>query len=136
MSVVVDCTGILAGLVSITAGCASVEPYGAAIIGSIGGLVYYTMSTVLKKCQIDDPLDASPVHFFCGIWGVVAVGLFATPANLLNVYESKRYGSECRGGGGGKEFVSLLWQLFQGLHWRVQVLGIENSVSSLHTILL
>lgn len=81
--------GILAGLVSITAGCSVVEPYAAIAIGAVGGLVYYFTSLGLKKLRIDDPLDASPVHFFSGFWGVVSVGFFATPANVLNVYGRK-----------------------------------------------
>jgi Amt family ammonium transporter len=39
--------------------------------------VYYGSSQLLLKLKIDDPLDASPVHFFCGMWGVLAAGLFA-----------------------------------------------------------
>ena len=78
--------GILSGLVSITGPCSVVEPWAAAFIGFIGGFVYYGSSTLLKKLQIDDPLDAAPVHFFCGIWGVIAVGLFAEKTYTLNLY--------------------------------------------------
>eukprot|EP00193_Tetraselmis_chui_P002035 CAMPEP_0177760892 /NCGR_PEP_ID=MMETSP0491_2-20121128/5513_1 /TAXON_ID=63592 /ORGANISM="Tetraselmis chuii, Strain PLY429" /LENGTH=448 /DNA_ID=CAMNT_0019276829 /DNA_START=9 /DNA_END=1355 /DNA_ORIENTATION=+ len=74
--------GILAGLVSITASCAVVEPYAAVIIGAIGASVYYYSAMLLRKLRIDDPLEASPVHFFCGMWGVIAVGLFATEEYL------------------------------------------------------
>lgn len=81
--------GILAGLVSITAGCSVVEPYAAASIGVVGGLIYYFASNALRKLQVDDPLDASPVHFFSGMWGVISVGFFATPANVMNVYGRK-----------------------------------------------
>lgn len=100
--------GILAGLVSITAGCSVVEPYAAAAIGVVGGLVYYFASMALKKMQIDDPLDASPVHFFSGIWGVISVGLFATPANLLNAYGSKTDVGLLYGGNGAQLGVQLL----------------------------
>lgn len=79
-------TGILAGLVSVSASCSVVEPYASAIIGAIGGAVYYASSTLIKRFQIDDPLDASPIHFFCGIWGVLSAGLFATPKNVKNAY--------------------------------------------------
>ncbi|CAD7698915.1 unnamed protein product [Ostreobium quekettii] len=78
--------GILAGLVSITAGCSVVEPYGAVLIGMIGGAVYKAASAALLRLRIDDPLDAGPVHFFGGVWGVLSVGFFATPANLRNAY--------------------------------------------------
>ena len=70
------CNGILAGLVSITAGCDGVTDYGACIIGLIGGLIYKASSDLLQKLKIDDPIDAFPVHGMCGIWGVLAVGFF------------------------------------------------------------
>ena len=73
--------GILAGLVSITAGCNVVEPWAAFVLGLIGGVVYTISCKLLIKMQIDDPLSASPVHFFCGAWGVIGTGLFATKAN-------------------------------------------------------
>ena len=54
--------GILAGLVSITAPCAVVEPVGAFVIGVIGGALQYFSSSLLLKLRIDDPLEATPVH--------------------------------------------------------------------------
>jgi Amt family ammonium transporter len=73
------CNGILAGLVSITAGCAYTLPWAAVLIGCVGAFVYYGAARLLLKLQVDDPLDAFPVHGACGIWGVVAVGLLAYP---------------------------------------------------------
>jgi len=73
------CNGILAGLVSITAGCAYTLPWAAALIGCVGAFVFYGASRLLLKLQVDDPLDAFPIHGACGVWGVVAVGLFAYP---------------------------------------------------------
>ncbi len=73
--------GILAGLVSITAGCNVTEPWSAFVIGLLGGVVYTYSCKLLVKLQIDDPLSASPVHFFCGAWGVVATGLLASKKN-------------------------------------------------------
>jgi Amt family ammonium transporter len=77
-----DLTGILnsalGGLVSVTANCNVVEPWAAAFIGMIGAFVYLGSSYCLKKLQVDDVIDASPVHYFCGIWGVLATGLFAS----------------------------------------------------------
>eukprot|EP00613_Pedinella_sp_CCMP2098_P029221 CAMPEP_0171724422 /NCGR_PEP_ID=MMETSP0991-20121206/24329_1 /TAXON_ID=483369 /ORGANISM="non described non described, Strain CCMP2098" /LENGTH=454 /DNA_ID=CAMNT_0012317247 /DNA_START=49 /DNA_END=1413 /DNA_ORIENTATION=- len=78
--------GVLAGLVSITAGCAVVEPWGAALTGIIGGFVYTGGSRLLKKCGVDDVVDAVPVHGFCGAWGVVAAALFVTKSNYKAVY--------------------------------------------------
>ena len=70
------CNGILAGLVSITAGCGNVEAGSAFAIGLVGGFIYQASSMALQKFKIDDPVDASPVHGFCGIWGVLAAALF------------------------------------------------------------
>jgi Amt family ammonium transporter len=95
--------GILAGLVSITAPCPVVEPYAAVIIGVLGGFVYYGSSMMLQKMKIDDPLDASPVHFFCGMWGVVSTGLFATKFNTCNVYGTSCDDYGALYGGGGKQ---------------------------------
>ena len=70
------CNGILAGLVSITAGCGNMESGCAVATGFIGALVYQGSSMLLQKLKIDDPVDAVPVHGFCGIWGVLAASLF------------------------------------------------------------
>lgn len=74
-------SGLLSGLVSITAPCAIVEPWASMLIGIIGAIVYLISSKFLLKLQIDDPLDSSPIHGFCGLWGVLSVGIFGTDAN-------------------------------------------------------
>jgi Amt family ammonium transporter len=73
------CNGILAGLVSITAGCAAVEPWEAIIIGLLGGFVYQGISMLMKKLKVDDVVDAVAVHAGCGLWGILAVGFFGNP---------------------------------------------------------
>jgi len=73
------CNGILAGLVSITAGCAIMKPWETVIIGLIGGLVYQTASSVMQLIKVDDVVDAFAVHGATGLWGVLAVGLFGDP---------------------------------------------------------
>jgi len=70
------CNGILAGLVSITAGCGNMECGSAFATGFVGALVYQAASMLLAKLKIDDPVDASPVHGFCGVWGCLATALF------------------------------------------------------------
>jgi Amt family ammonium transporter len=77
------CNGILAGLVSITAGCAFVKPWESAIIGFIGGFVYVTSSFLVKRAKIDDVVDAFSVHGACGIWGVLALGFFGNHNALM-----------------------------------------------------
>jgi Amt family ammonium transporter len=69
-------TGPLAGLVSITASCAYVDPTHAIVIGSIGGIIYGSTIVLLEKIKIDDVVSAIPVHLACGIWGTIAVALF------------------------------------------------------------
>ena len=69
-------TGPLAGLVSITASCAYVDPAHAIIIGSIGGIISGSTIVLLEKIKIDDVVSAIPVHLACGIWGTIAVALF------------------------------------------------------------
>lgn len=89
--------GILGGLVGITAGCAVVEPYGAFFIGVIAGLIYFGASNLLVKLRVDDVVDASPVHFFCGIWGVIAPGLFGAESNYCGVFYENSYYSFANG---------------------------------------
>jgi ammonium transporter, Amt family len=70
--------GILAGLVAVTAGCASVSMISAAIIGLVAGiLVVFAVEFVDKRIRVDDPVGAVSVHAVNGIWGTLAVGLFA-----------------------------------------------------------
>eukprot|EP00397_Hematodinium_sp_SG-2012_P013978 GEMP01014203.1.p1 GENE.GEMP01014203.1~~GEMP01014203.1.p1 ORF type:complete len:673 (+),score=150.31 GEMP01014203.1:249-2267(+) len=70
------CNGILAGLVSVTASCGNVQPWGAFIIGLIGGHVFRGTSYIITRLRIDDPLDAFAIHGACGFWGAIAVPIF------------------------------------------------------------
>eukprot|EP00933_Yihiella_yeosuensis_P021968 TRINITY_DN17304_c0_g1_i1.p1 TRINITY_DN17304_c0_g1~~TRINITY_DN17304_c0_g1_i1.p1 ORF type:complete len:558 (+),score=124.49 TRINITY_DN17304_c0_g1_i1:81-1754(+) len=70
------CNGILAGLVSITAGCSTVETGSAFTIALLGGFFYQAASMLLQRLKIDDPVDAVPVHGGCGIWGVISAAIF------------------------------------------------------------
>ncbi len=97
--------GAVAGLVAITAGCATVSPSSAAIIGFIGGVVV-VLSTRLfeRKFKIDDPVGAVSAHGVAGAWGTIAIGLFAD--------------SQLGGGLDGLFFGGGFYQLF------VQTLGV------------
>jgi len=78
--------GVLAGLVAITAGCSVVDPWAAVVIGIIAGWVYLAFSKFLLMMKIDDAVDAVPVHFANGMWGCIAVGLFARPECVSGAY--------------------------------------------------
>ncbi len=68
----------LAGLVAVTAGCASVDALGAAFIGIVSGIIVDLAVEILDiRFHIDDPVGAVAVHCVNGIWGTIAVGLFA-----------------------------------------------------------
>ena len=70
--------GSLAGLVAITAGCDTVSPFGAFLIGFVAGiLVVLSVEFFDKIAKIDDPVGAVSVHFANGVWGTIAVGLFS-----------------------------------------------------------
>lgn len=70
--------GSLAGLVAITAGCDTVSPVSAAIIGILAGLVVvFGIEFIDKVCRIDDPVGAVGVHGMCGALGTLCVGLFS-----------------------------------------------------------
>lgn len=75
--------GALAGLVGVTAACAAITPVSAIIIGALAGVIMTIGTKVLTSLRIDDPVGAVPVHGMCGIWGVLAVGLFATDGGLF-----------------------------------------------------
>jgi len=70
--------GSLAGLVAITAPCAFVTAGASVIIGFIGGLLVVVFVIAFDKWRIDDPVGAISVHLINGIWGTLAVGLFAS----------------------------------------------------------
>ncbi len=71
----------LAGLVAITAPCDVTDCLGAIIIGAVAGvLVVFGVWLLDYKLHVDDPVGAVAVHMMNGIWGTIAVGLFATPS--------------------------------------------------------
>ncbi len=92
----------LAGLVAVTAGCASVDALGAFIIGAVAGvLVNVAVSIIDNKFHIDDPVGAVAVHFVNGVWGTLAVGLFATGRGekVLAFADGSTYAGLFYGGG-------------------------------------
>lgn len=84
--------GLLAGLVSITAPAAFVAPWAAVVIGLVGGVIVVIAVLVVERVfHVDDPVGAVAVHGAGGLWGVLAVGLFADGS----------YGSGLNGVSGG-----------------------------------
>ncbi|MTI83847.1 MAG: ammonium transporter [Firmicutes bacterium] len=76
--------GALAGLVGITAGTASVSPFGAVIIGAICGVMLpVSVSFIDRIIKVDDPVGAISVHGICGAIGTVAVGFLAVDGGLF-----------------------------------------------------
>jgi Amt family ammonium transporter len=75
--------GLLAGLVSITAGADSVSVLSSIIMGAVGGAIVVFAIIFFDKIKIDDPVGAISVHGVCGIWGTVAVAIFGG-ANLMS----------------------------------------------------
>jgi Amt family ammonium transporter len=69
--------GMLAGLVAITAPCAFVQPWAAAVIGSIAAVLVVESVFFFERRGVDDPVGAISVHGVCGIWGVLTIGIFA-----------------------------------------------------------
>ncbi|PLT32772.1 ammonium transporter [Bacillus sp. V5-8f] len=75
--------GVLAGLVSITAGCAFVSQWSAIIIGVSSGFIVVYATVLVDRLKVDDPVGAVAVHGFNGVFGTIAVGLFDINQGLL-----------------------------------------------------
>ncbi len=106
----------LAGLVAITASCDVTDCAGAAIIGLVAGfLVVFGVWFVDSVLHVDDPVGAIAVHFINGIWGTIAVGLFATSSahgfELAGITEGLFYG------GGVDQLVKQLGGMGVTLAW-------------------
>ena len=70
--------GILAGLVSITAGCGDMTLTGSWLAGLVGGIIVVFSVGALDAAGIDDPVGAFSVHGVCGVWGTLVIGLWGT----------------------------------------------------------
>ncbi|MBN7811391.1 ammonium transporter [Algoriphagus sp. H41] len=70
--------GVLAGLVSITAGADVINPGPAVLVGFVGGILVVISAVLLDRAKLDDVVGAVSVHLTCGVWGTLAVGIFST----------------------------------------------------------
>src|SRR3954466_7363923 len=78
-------SGVVAGLVAITPACSSVTPVGAILVGLIAGVVCALAVGLKYRLGYDDSLDVVGVHLVGGLWGTLAVGLFASAAATAGV---------------------------------------------------
>ncbi len=69
--------GLVAGLVAVSAGVDVVSPASALAIGAIAGVVVISAAVMIERARVDDPLGVVAMFGVCGVWSVVAVGLFA-----------------------------------------------------------
>lgn len=126
--------GILAGLVAVTAPCAFVNVPSSAVIGAIGGVLVVFAVLFFDRIKIDDPVGAVSVHLINGVWGTLAVGLFATGPGY-NAGFGELYG-EGLGPAAGLLFgggIGQLWTQFLGT---VSVGGFTVLISSIFWIAL
>ena len=106
--ILIACNGALAGLVGITAGAAFVEPWSAVVIGAIAAPVMMASLMLIERVfKIDDPVGAISVHGVTGLWGLLAVGIFANGNN----------GVEGLVVGEGKQIISQLISMGVVLAW-------------------
>ena len=105
------CNGILAGLVGVCSAVAVSEPWACFVIGIGSAIVQFWFAILLQKIKIDDPLDASSVHFAAGIFGLICGGLFGTPTNTTAAYSAEQPVGAFFGGNGQQLGVNLLGAL-------------------------
>ncbi len=117
--------GLLAGLVAVTAPCAFIGVIPAAIIGTIGGILVVFAVIFFDNIKIDDPVGAVSVHLINGVWGTLAVGLFAVgPSEAPGaLYKVGPAAGLFMGGG-----INQLWIQFLGV---ITVGGITVLLSSI-----
>ena len=116
--------GVLGGLVGITAGCATVAPWAAVVIGLVAGVVIVFGVELLDRFHVDDPVGAIPVHLMNGIWGTLAVGLFTTQGYMADAYgvDTSSYGLLV-GGGANMLIIQALGVAAVGA-WTIVTAGI------------
>ena len=82
LDILMACNGALAGLVGVTAPVAFIAPWAAVVIGALAApIMMISVSVIEKLFKIDDPVGAISVHGTCGLWGLLAVGIFANGNN-------------------------------------------------------
>jgi len=113
----VMCNGILSGLVSVTAGCATLPLWGALIVGAIGGLVNRGFGQLVLRLKVDDPLEASSVHGACGAWGVIGAAIFSIDSATQVAYPERNGGSGGLVSGHGDMLAAAVVQVLCIICW-------------------
>ena len=67
------------------------HPWAAAVTGAFGGILYVQTSDLMLRFQLDDVVNAGAIHLSPGIWGCLAVGLFATKPHMQRAYPSSSF---------------------------------------------
>eukprot|EP00756_Hemistasia_phaeocysticola_P060671 Hpha_TRINITY_DN4228_c0_g1::TRINITY_DN4228_c0_g1_i1::g.186738::m.186738/K03320/amt, AMT, MEP; ammonium transporter, Amt family len=96
------CHTLLAGLVSVSAGCAYTKPHFAVLTGAFSVIVFRSAQRVRLFLRVDDVVDAWAAHGACGAWGAIAAGLFAERSHVPSYIPPAAYGV------GGQVLVQLL----------------------------
>mgnify|MGYP004642506331 CR=1 FL=1 len=133
----------LAGLVAITAGCDVTDALGATVIGAVAGvLVVFGVWLLDYKLHVDDPVGAVAVHCLNGIWGTIAVGLFATPTapgfergfgDGVSFGSNQICGAGLFYGGGFKLLGTQLLGMFSIIAWTAVTIWIAFTIIK-HTV--
>tara|TARA_A100001388_G_scaffold96882_1_gene70587 strand:- start:118 stop:1632 length:1515 start_codon:yes stop_codon:yes gene_type:complete len=121
--------GILAGLVSITAGCGNMGFVGAWVAGAVGGIIVVFSVAALDAAEIDDPVGAFSVHGVCGVWGTVVIGLWgvdgSTGIGIFNGGSVDQLGIQALGAGAYAIWTLLTcwiaWSIIGGLFGGIRV---------------
>ena len=130
--------GILAGLVSVTAGCGNLTLAGAWVAGLIGGIIVVFSVSALDSAGIDDPVGAFSVHGVCGVWGTIVIGLWGVDIQgtgdalgLLNSGSIKQLGVQALGAGAYAIWTLvtcfIAWQIIGALFGGIRVTEQEET---------
>jgi len=131
--------GILAGLVSITAGCGNLTMVGSWVAGFIGGIIVVFSVAALDAAEIDDPVGAFSVHGVCGVWGTLVIGLWGydiqdtgAALGLLNGGGIGQLGIQALGAGAYAIWTLLTcwiaWSVIGGLFGGIRVTEEEETL--------
>jgi Amt family ammonium transporter len=130
--------GILAGLVSVTAGCGNLTLVGSWVAGLVGGVIVVFAVSALDNAGIDDPVGAFSVHGVCGVWGTVVIGLWGfdvqgdgSPLGLLVGGGIEQLGIQALGAGAYAIWTVvtcfIAWQIIGALFGGIRVTEQEET---------